>query len=61
MEFAYTASHDLQEPLRTVTACTQLLANSLEGKLDPDQKQLMSFISDEGAKMSTLVKGLLDL
>jgi PAS domain S-box-containing protein len=61
MQFAYTASHDLQEPLRTVTACTQLLANSLAGKLDPDQKQLMSFISDDGAKMSTLVKGLLDL
>jgi two-component system cell cycle sensor histidine kinase/response regulator CckA len=61
MQFAYTASHDLQEPLRTVTACTQLLANSLAAKLDPEQKQLMNFISGEGAKLSTLVKALLDL
>ena len=61
MQFAYTASHDLQEPLHTVTACTQLLANSLAGKLDADQKQLMNFISGEGGKMSTPVKALLDL
>jgi PAS domain S-box-containing protein len=61
MQFAYTASHDLKEPLRTVTTCTQLLAQSLEGKLDPEQTKIMNFITEGGAKMSALIEGLLDL
>jgi PAS domain S-box-containing protein len=61
MQFAYTASHDLKEPLRTVTACTQLLGNSLEGKLDAEQEKILNFIVEGGSKMSALVEGLLDL
>jgi two-component system sensor histidine kinase/response regulator len=58
--FAFAASHDLQEPLRTVTTTLQLL--SLEGcdNLAPDQKELVGLAVDASRRMSHLIADLLN-
>jgi signal transduction histidine kinase len=57
--FAYRAAHDLNEPLRTITAYTQILERGLKGQLDERQAKSMQFILDAGQRMSTLIDGLL--
>lgn len=57
--FTSVASHDLQEPLRTVTAYTQLLARQMGPRLQPDDQVLMQFIVDGSLRMSALIKDLL--
>ena len=59
-QFAYIASHDLQEPLITVIHCISLLQAELGGNLDEDQKQYLEFINSSTSRMQVLVKGLLD-
>ncbi|SHF92442.1 PAS domain S-box-containing protein [Flavobacterium fluvii] len=59
-QFAYIASHDLQEPLITVIQCIEMLQEELGKKLDEDQKQYLEFIVGSTARMQILVKGLLD-
>jgi PAS domain S-box-containing protein len=59
-QFAYIASHDLQEPLITVIQCIELLQEGLYDDLDQEKKQYLEFINSSTSRMQQLVKGLLD-
>jgi PAS domain S-box-containing protein len=58
-QFAYVASHDLQEPLRTIRAYAQLITARYRGKLDAEADKFLDFIGSAATRMSSLVQDLL--
>ncbi|WP_291717632.1 ATP-binding protein [Magnetospirillum sp. 64-120] len=58
-QFAYVASHDLRQPLRTVRSYLSLIEDSIEDKLDDETREFMDFIRDGVKRMDSLITDLL--
>ena len=58
-QFAYITSHDLQEPLRTMCACSEMLLDKSTEKLTADERQLLEFVITASRRMSGMISDLL--
>jgi signal transduction histidine kinase len=59
-QFAYVASHDLQEPLRTTSGFAELLQQQYKGRLDEKADKYLTFMTQSSGRMKVLIKDLLD-
>ena len=59
-QFAYVASHDLQEPLRTTSSFVELLRKQYHGRLDENADRYIDYVIQSSDRMKTLIKDLLD-
>lgn len=59
-QFTYIASHDLQEPLRTIRSFITVLSQQYDQLYDDQGRTMLKFVDDAGSRMETLVKDLLD-
>lgn len=58
-QFAYSASHDLQEPIRNVAVYSEIVARRYRHLLDADGQQFLAFLREGGHRLATLVSDLL--
>jgi PAS domain S-box-containing protein len=58
-QFAFSASHDLQEPLRSIKIYSELLGRELESKLDGPARSYLEFLRSGATRMETLIRDLL--
>lgn len=58
-QFAYSASHDLQEPIRNVAVYSEIVARRYESKLDAEGRLFLDFLREGGRRLATLVNDLL--
>jgi len=58
-QFAYSASHDLQEPIRNVAVYSEIVAKRYHDLLDPDGRQFLGFLTEGGRRLATLIDDLL--
>lgn len=59
-QFAFIASHDLQEPLRAIVGLVEITQMQFQGKVDDTLDKNLQFMSDAAKRMSRLINGLLD-
>ncbi|MBI5501945.1 MAG: PAS domain S-box protein [Deltaproteobacteria bacterium] len=59
-QFAYAASHDLREPLRSIITASQMLARRYRGRLDSDADQLIGYVVGWAGWLDEMIAGLLD-
>ncbi|MGZ4039859.1 MAG: sensor histidine kinase, partial [Bacteroidia bacterium] len=59
-QFAYIASHDLQEPLNTITSFASLLEEEQKDKLDAEAKTYLGYIKESSDRMTELITGILE-
>lgn len=59
-DFAYIASHDLREPLRTLLSFTELLTREYMNDEDAEVREIAKYITDAASRMDAMVQGLLD-
>ena len=59
-QFAYVASHDLQEPIRTILSLTDLMIADQSNPLSNESKKTLDFIQESGERMTQQIKGLLE-
>ena len=58
-QFAYSASHDLQEPIRNVAVYSEIVAKRYHNLLDADGQQFLGFLTEGGRRLATLIDDLL--
>jgi PAS domain S-box-containing protein len=58
-QFAYSASHDLQEPIRNVAVYSEIVATKYHDRLDADGQQFLGFLMEGGRRLATLIHDLL--
>jgi signal transduction histidine kinase len=59
-QFAYVASHDLQEPLRTISGFAEIIRKQYQGRLDGNAEKFLDFMSQASDRLKKLIKDLLD-